>query len=275
MTTITINSNSTPKLADYLSGNSLTDVVSQVEQEIKKQPAAIEKRFFLFQLLAVLGDWQRALQQLQTCVKLDKALAPTAHVYGDLVRTETTRAKVFAGEHAPHFLQEPSQWCGGMVQALSLQTQGHIADADAARSDALGQAPECAGHLTTKEGEHSFDWLVDADSRLGPILEVIVSGQYMWLPLDQVQSIEVSHPHDLRDLVWTIAEITLKGGDTLSAFIPARYPGSETGEDNIRLSRLTTWQEVGETGTFGLGQRMWMTDQMDVALFDCRKITFK
>jgi type VI secretion system protein ImpE len=75
-------------------------------------------------------------------------------------------------------------------------------------------------------------------------------------------------------LVWTIAEITLKDGDTVSAFIPTRYPHSETADDAARLARSTRWQEVGTTATIGLGQRMWMTDKADFALFDSRKIVF-
>jgi type VI secretion system protein ImpE len=268
------NSVSTAKLTDYLNGKTLAEAVTQLEQEIKKQPTAVEKRFFLFQLMVVMGHWERALQQLQTCVKLDKSLAATAHVYGDLVRTETIRAKVFAGEVPPRFLQEPPVWCAGIVQALALQAQNRIEEADQARSAAFDRLIECSGNLTTKDGQFSFDWLVDADSRLGAILEVILNGQYMWLAMDQVKSIEVAPPHDLRDLVWTIAEITLKEGDTLSAFIPTRYPHSEDTDDATRLARTTTWREVGTTTTIGSGQRMWMTNEMDLALFDCRKIIF-
>lgn len=265
---------STPKLTDYLHGRTLKEAVSQLEQEIKKQPAVVEKRFFLFQLMAVLGEWERALQQLQTCVKLDKSMAATAHVYGDLVRTEVTRAKVFSGEMPPRFLQEPPVWCAGVVYALALQAQNRIEDADQARSAAFNQVPECSGTLSVEDEQHTFAWLVDADSRLGPILEVVLNGQYMWLAMSQVHSIEVAPPHDLRDLVWTIAEITLKDGDTVSAFIPTRYPHSETADDVARLARSTTWQEVGTTATIGLGQRMWMTDKADFALFDSRKVVF-
>jgi type VI secretion system protein ImpE len=264
----------TQKLADYLHDKTLEQAVSQLEQEIKKQPAAVEKRFFLFQLMVVLGQWERALQQLQTGVKLDKTLAATAHVYGDLVRTEVTRAKVFAGEILPRFLQEPPTWSAGVVHALALHSQGRIEDADQARSEAFDQVPDYSGTISTKETQHSFAWLSDADSRLGPILEVILNGQYMWLTMNQIKSIEIAPPHDLRDLVWTIAEITLKDGDVISAFIPTRYPNSESADDSAKLARTTTWQEIGATATIGLGQRMWMTDTADFALFDSRKIVF-
>lgn len=264
----------TQKLDHYLDGKTLAQAVNQLEQEIKKQPAAVEKRFFLFQLMIVLGQWERALQQLQTSTKLNKALAATAHVYGDLVRTEVLRAKVFAGEILPRFLQEPPVWCAGIVQALALNAQGRIEDADQTRSEAFEKVPECSGVISTEEKQCSFTWLVDADSRLGPILEIILNGQYMWLAMTQIKSIEVAQPHDLRDLVWSIAEITLKDGDIISAFIPTRYPKSESADDSVKLSRTTTWQEVGTTVTIGLGQRMWMTDTNDFALFDSRKIVF-
>lgn len=266
---------SIPKFTDYLHGRSLQEVVEQLEQEIKKQPAAVEKRFFLFQLMVVMGRWERALQQLQICVKLDKTLAATAHVYGDLVRAEVFRSKVFSGDTVPRFLQEPPTWCASLLQALNLQAQNLIDDADQMRSGALNQVPECSGVIHSRDNQqHIFTWLADADSRLGPIMELILNGQYMWLAMDQVKSIEIEPPHDLRDVVWAIAEITLKDGGVVSAFIPARYPNSERAEDNVRLALITNWHDIGTTATVGLGQRMWMTDVADFSLFDNYKIVF-
>ena len=48
---------SIPKFTDYLHGRSLQEAVEQLEQELKKQPAAVGKRFFLFQLMVVMGQW--------------------------------------------------------------------------------------------------------------------------------------------------------------------------------------------------------------------------
>ena len=135
--------------------------------------------------------------------------------------------------------------------------------------------PEYRGTYTTDAGEQSFDWWIDSDSRMGPMFEVIVKGQYMWLAMDSVQSIEMSAPDDLRDLVWSIAHLTLRDGTNFPAFMPSRYPLSETGVDAIRLARETHWQDFCETSTVALGQRVWASSVGDVSMLDARRIEFK
>lgn len=266
---------SSSRFSDYLSDKTLVEVVKQLEQEIRKQPTVIEKRLFLFQLMVVMGEWQRALQQLQVCVGLDKEMASVAHIYGDLVRSEFYRNKVFSGEISPRFLQEPPTWCAGFLRSLVLQAQNSVEKADQVRSEALNQIPECSGVIYDRDNnQYTFAWLIDADSRLGPIIELILNGQYMWLALNQIKKIRIEPPYNLCDVVWVAAEITLKNGDEVSAFVPVRYPHSETANDGVKLARITTWCDVGATATIGMGQRMWMTDIADFSLLDTNNIVF-
>ncbi|MBF2998639.1 virulence protein SciE type, partial [Pseudomonas aeruginosa] len=72
-------------------------------------------------------------------------------------------------------------------------------------------------------GEAPFAWLADADTRLGPVLEVIFNGRYAWLPMSNLRSLKVEAPSDLRDLVWLPAELTLANGGVTVALLPARY----------------------------------------------------
>ncbi|TDR33055.1 type VI secretion system accessory protein TagJ [Hydromonas duriensis] len=263
------------KLAALLNGQTLEEAFNAAEQDVKKHPSSTNKRFLLFQLMIVMGQWKRALQQLQTLAKLDESLAPMARIYGDLIRAEVQRGKVFAGESLPHFLQEPPDWSAGVVQAMGLSAQSRWDDADEVRQTTFAQIPDYAGTFTTDNGEHSFDWWIDSDSRIGPMFEVIVKGQYMWLALETVQSVELSAPDDLRDLVWGIAHFTLRDGTNFPAFMPCRYPLSEQGDDATRLARATTWQDNGETTTSALGQRVWACSNGDVSMLDARRIEFK
>ena len=50
-----------------------------------------------------------------------------------------------------------------------------------------------------------FDWIADADSRLGPVLEAVIDGKYYWIPFNRVAKVNISRPSDLRDLVWISA----------------------------------------------------------------------
>ena len=83
---------------------------------------------------------------------------------------------------------------------------------------ALEAAPVTSGAI---DG-HKFEWIADADSRLGPIIEVIINGRYTWVPFNNVSKIEVEKPVDLRDLVWLPANFTWTNGGQLVALIPTR-----------------------------------------------------
>ena len=59
------------------------------------------------------------------------------------------------------------------------------------------------------------------------------------------------------------------------ALIPTRYPGSEASEDDkIRLARMTDWVALAPDSYAGLGQRMFATNEADIALMDLRDLRF-
>jgi type VI secretion system protein ImpE len=115
--------------------------------------------------------------------------------------------------------------------------------------------------------DQPFDWIADADSRLGPMLEAIINGNYYWVPFHRIQRIQLEAPEDLRDLVWTPAQFTWANGGQSVGLIPTRYVGSETSEDSqIRMSRKTEWSDMGDDEFFGLGQRILATDGHEYSL---------
>lgn len=85
-------------LNSWLQQDSLESVLTRLENGIRSAPADLSLRWGLFQTLCLLGQWERALKQLQVCAKLDAELAQTAHVMRDLIRSEMLRAAVFAGK---------------------------------------------------------------------------------------------------------------------------------------------------------------------------------
>jgi type VI secretion system protein ImpE len=145
--------------------------------------------------------------------------------------------------------------------------RGEFAAAAAARSRAFEAAPASSGKLN---GE-PFEWIADADSRLGPMLEVFMDGKYYWIPFSRIRKVEMEKPGDLRDLVWMPAQFTWTNGGSAPGHIPVRYPGTEESPDGpLRLARKTDWQQhPGET-SLGLGQRVLATDANEYPLLDCR-----
>jgi len=240
-----------------------------MQAEIRQKPNALDLRVYYFQLLSVTGQWQRALAQLQVCAQLDAKTLPMAQTYREALRCELLRENIFAGKRAPQVLGQPPHWLGLMIEAQQKLAEGAVAVAAALRAAALEEAPATAGTLN---GD-AFEWICDADSRLGPVVEAIVNGQYYWIPFNQFRTIKIEAPEDLRDVVWSPAQFTFANEGQTVALIPSRYIGSQAEDDDFKMSRKTAWNEVDSTTFTGLGQRLWTTDQSDYALLDVRHLT--
>lgn len=256
-------------VTDLLRDGTLLQALEQLQQQVRKQPADPKHRIFLFQLYGLLGDWQKALNQLNVLRELDIETLPMAQTYQEAIQCEALRKQVFAGERTPMFFGEPETWLALMLEALKLTAQNQHAKAEELRAEALEQAPTTSG----KVNDVGFSWLMDADPRLGPMLEAIFNGRYYWIPFHRIRVIELEPPSDLRDLIWLPASFTWANGGQTVGLVPVRYPGSEqSADDAIRMARKTDWQALSDTAQLGLGQRLLATDVDDYALLDVRRV---
>ena len=230
---------------------------------VRKDASNAKYRIFLFQLLAVQGQWNRALNQLNVAAELDAAALPMAQTYREAIQCEALRADIFAAKRAPLIFGEPQPWLVMLLEALKLDA----AAAANTRAAAFDAAPASSG---TINGER-FEWIADADQRLGPVFEAIVNGRYFWIPIERISRIEFDPPADLRDAVWTPATFTWTNGASTVGLVPTRYNDTvAAGDDGLLLSRRTEWAGDGH----GLGQRMLATDAGEYALMDLRTVEF-
>lgn len=262
---------------ERLQAGDVRGALDALQQQVRSQPADVKHRIFLFQLLSLLGQWDRALTQLNVVSDLDASALPMVAMYREALGSEALRKAVFAGERTPLLFAEPEQWVALMLEALRVEATGSTGQAAALRAQALDSAPAHAGQLQTAADAdpQDFQWLADADSRLGPLLEVIMKGQYYWVPFQHIARIEIEAPEDLRDLVWTPATFTWMNGGEAVGLIPARYPGTEAAEDPaLHLARRTEWLDQGDDTFHGLGQRLLATDVQDFSLMELRSVAF-
>ena len=258
-----------------------------LQQQVRTHAADVKLRIFLFQLLCVLGQWPRALDQLKVCGELDAATLAMVNTYRAAIHCEAVRDAVFAGQQTPHVFGPPTTWVAQLAQALQLDAHGHAAQAAAARNQAFGDADTSAGYcqgvddsVAPAGAEGRFSWIADADSRLGPMLEVIVNGRYGWLPFAHLRSIAIEPVTDLRDLVWAPAQLEFVNGGGTVALLPVRYAGSTEGAAApLLMSRQTEWVGLPagdpDLGHYrGLGQRVLTTDAAEYGLLTLRRITF-
>jgi type VI secretion system protein ImpE len=249
----------------------LSQALVALQDLVRKDASNPKHRIFLFQLLSVMGQWNRALTQLNVAAELDAAALPMAQTYREAIQCEALRAEIFAGKRLPLVFGEPQPWLALMFEALRQDASGNVVGAARSREQAFEDAPAIGGSI---DGNR-FEWMGDADQRLGPALEAVVNGRYFWIPYERISRIEVDPPADLRDLVWTAVTFTWTNGASTVGLVPTRYPDTVTcGVDELLLARRTEWVERGRMSGYGLGQRMLATDSGDYALMDVRAIEF-
>lgn len=242
--------------------------LQQLQNQVRNDPSKASHRVFLFQLLSVMGVWDRALTQLNVAGELDPAALAMVQTYREALQCEALRVEVFGGKRAPLIFGEPTGWLALLIEALRLDAAGDAAAAAAAREKALNDAPATSG---TVNGE-PCEWLADADSRLGPTLEVVLNGRYYWIPFFRIKRIEIEPPSDLRDRVWMPAIFTWANDGQAVGLIPVRYVGTLAEKNSaLWLANLTEWVG-GEERARPVGQRMLASDANDYALFDIRAI---
>lgn len=247
----------------------LAEALNQLQQQVRQNPADAKLRVFLFQLLAVMGQWERAMNQLNVAGDMDSSTLSMVQTYREALRCELLRTEVFAGRRSPLVFGDPEQWLALLIQALQPYAEGHYDKAAALHEQALEAAPATAGTID----DQPFQWISDADPRLGPVLEAVVNGRYYWISFSNIHRIEFEAPTDLRDMVWLPAQFTWANGGQTVGLVPARYPGTEQSEDGLLLlARKTDWREVADDLQLGTGQRLLATDTDDYALLDTRVI---
>jgi type VI secretion system protein ImpE len=240
-------------------------------QALRTTPNDLQARMFLFQLLCIEGQWDKARTHLRALVQVSPEAQMLSTAYGQVIDAETARAEAMIGQTDAPLLAGSEAWALDLSTALRADATGRFAEGDYLRNRAFEAAPDVAGEVDGR----AFEFLFDGDARFGPCFEAMVAGRWGLIPFCSVREIVSPGPVDLRDLVWLPVEIALLDGRTLAALLPARYPGTEQETDaDLLLGRRTDWREQDER-THGVGQRIWtLSDGQDVGLLSFRRIRF-
>ena len=160
----------------------LLGALGQLQEQVRNEPANPAYRVFLFQLLTVAGEWGRALTQLDVAGDLDAGTLAMVQTYREALRCEVLRAEVFAGQRSPLVFGDPGQGTALVLEALKLSARNEHVQAQQLIDKAYEVIPTTSGSVN---GE-PFEWIADADSRIGPYVEAIVNGQYYWIPFHRI-----------------------------------------------------------------------------------------
>ena len=254
---------------ELLREGDLPGALADLQQQIRSDPSNSSLRIFLFELLSILGDWDRALKQLSVLADLDPSALAIVHIYRDGIMAEQLRKEVFEGKRTPLIFGEPQEWLASLVESRKIDLDREPEALSNALNAVYDAAPEVSGTLN---GE-AFEWIGDADARLGPVLEAVVESKYYWVPFMRISKLYIEEPQHLREYVWMPAHFVWSNGGESPGLIPTRYVNSELSEESrIQAARATEWHEFSEGMYTGLGQRMIATDSNDYSLMDIREI---
>ncbi|QOY88435.1 type VI secretion system accessory protein TagJ [Paludibaculum fermentans] len=215
--------------AELYRDGKLKEAIQALGAEIRDNPTDLRRRTFLFELLCLAGEYERASKHLSLLSSVSPDAEIGAIVYRSALVAERERQNAFEKKQYP-------------------ETDNKV----------TGKA--LSGTLNGRP----FHSIEDADPRIGMRFEVFVAGEYVWLPMEYVVSIKIEQPRFLRDTIWCSALIDTspqfgdkKFGEVL---MPAIYPLSWQHEDNnVKLGRATEWQD-SEEGGIPFGQRMLVLD---------------
>ncbi|AAM85129.1 ImpE family T6SS protein Cts1E [Yersinia pestis] len=262
----------TTNLTELLKSASLTEMLADVIATIKAKPTDTDTRELLFKLYCIDGSWQKALLQLETLTQLLPEFTKQAELYKNLILSEKMRDEVLAGKRSPGTLgNDLPEWVALLQQANQLHHDGDHQQSEALREQALQQAPESIGESAATG---CFAWIADSDGRMGPVCEFISAGGYRWIPFAEIQSLTVSKPKNITDLIWAPAQVKVKD-KVWYGYIPARYPLTPETDNETKLGLKTEWHQPTDSLYIGAGRKMFITDQGEHALFDIEEIVFE
>lgn len=221
----------------------LKEAITALNAEVRDNPADVQRRTFLFELLAFAGEYDRAEKQLGVLAGGSGEAQLGTVVYRASLHAEKTRKDLFIKKEFP----------------------AHPGDADAEIGGTLNGQP--------------FSVAVDADPTIGPRLEAYAAGAYIWIPFKHIDSIECEPPKRVRDLLWIPAIVktgpAFKMMELGEVLLPAlTWDASSADDELVRLGRVTNWVEDENGDVKPVGQKMLLVDGEDFPILELRKLEF-
>jgi type VI secretion system protein ImpE len=256
---------------DKFESGDLAAAINDLTREVRANPADVQRRTFLFELLLFAGDLDRAERQLSAIGSQSVQAEVGVQAYLNNIRAERAREKLFSNGLAPHFIQEPPAYVDLHLEAVNRVREGDTAEARRLLDRAEEERPALEGSFNGAP----FDDFRDYNDIVSPVLEMFVSEKYTWLPLEQIKQIEFDKPGHLRDLLWATARVETWSGTIGQVFLPALYCGShQHDDDRVKLGRMTDWKQAGDDLYLAAGLRLFWVGGQEKPFHELRSLEF-
>jgi type VI secretion system protein ImpE len=249
----------------------LNDAIAAAQTALRKAPTDLGARVLLAELLAFAGNLERADVILDAASTIDPSSALVVAEFRQLVRADMARRQLFRDGRVPEFLGEPTD-----TQRLQLAALVALRAGDMAEATQQAQAAEAVRpHVAGKHNGTAFDDLRDVDDLLAGTVEVLTTtGKYYWIPTERLISVTMHPPKRPRDLLWRRCSMSVEQGPDGEVYLPVVYAGDDAQTEGQRLGRETDWQQADNGPVRGIGQRVFLLGEEDVAIMDLGTLTF-
>jgi len=218
----------------------LDEAIASLQEELRSNPHDVPGRIFLFELLLFKGEFDRARKQLDVVETADPEAYVGVAYQKHILKAEEKRQEMFRKGDLPDRMEDDDAVTG------------------------------------TLNGE-PFEYLADSDPRIGPRLEMIAGGQYVWMAFSEISQLRISEPKLLRDLYWASGEVLTRDQATddeaKEVLLPAMTALSwQHADQMVQLGRVTEWQETESGDQLPAGQKILFVDDEDVPLLEVREL---
>jgi type VI secretion system protein ImpE len=249
----------------------LTKARQQLIQRVKKAPGDTALRTHLFQVLLLLGEWDKALVHLNALAKDDNASHMAHEVYTGLIRAEQERTGVAELRQEPSFLPGRPGYADRYFQAVKAATQGEKEIAVTLFDQIEAATPLISGAVN----QEPFSGFSDTDTLLNGFLEAMEYDRYLWIPFEAIREITVQSPQTLIDIIWAKGSVTTWEGLTMACFFPVLYPLSYCHTDHrVKMGRMTDWQILAGPYARAWGQHVFRIGEKDIPLLEIETVMF-
>ena len=158
-----------------------------------------------------------------------------------------------------------------LLKAVDLVRRGELAEA----KGLIEQVDEARPAFSVTINGEGYADLRDYNDLTMCVFEAFVKDSYVWLPFEQVVSIEFLDRKSLRDVYWPQAKVEMVNGTTGEMFLPSLYANTWKNEDDlVRLGRTVDWRDLGNDIYVGEGSKLYWMSGKDKPLLDLKTIVF-
>jgi type VI secretion system protein ImpE len=228
-----------PTARELFTAGRLESAIEALGVELRSNPSDAHRRTFLFELLALAGNYDRAEKQLDVLARDGQDGPVKVLPYRAALQAERIREHMFSTGDFP-----------------------------------VTPAPApVAGTLNGR----SFSSIEDADPRLGARLEVMAGGRYLWIPFAYISGLRIEPAKNLRDIRWMPAQLvtneSARSMELGEVLLPSLSPNAWQSDDmELRLGRATDWTELPDGDFAPVGQKMLRIDGDLVPLIELREL---